>query len=45
MSGNITLQDTFVDYAWLCEEELKEQLDVTRRAKYFAAVEPILDAS
>lgn len=45
MSGDIVLQNGFADYAWLCEDELKEQLGTTKRTKYFEAIEPILDAS
>lgn len=45
VSGDITLHNGFTDYAWLCEDELREQLGAARRIKYFEAVKPILDPS
>lgn len=43
MSGDISLQSGFADYAWLCVEELRERLGVAKRAKYFDAIEPVLN--
>ena len=45
MSGDITLQGEFANYAWLCGEEVRERLNGVKRIKYFEAIEPILEAS